>query len=71
MKSPTSNGLTVMHCGAQDEKGIVSLLLFLRDFKFSVDIKDSYQVTPLHFAVLNKEFKVVECLLGYDADTNA
>ena len=70
IKAKTLHGLSVMHCGAQDEKGIISILFFVRDFGNSVNIKDSYNCTPLHFAVLNKEFKVVECLLGLGAETN-
>jgi len=50
----TKNGLTVLHCAAQDERGAISLFWALPVKKLSVNLSDYFNCTPLHFAVLNK-----------------
>ena len=40
-------------------------------FKFDVRQRDSFDATPLHFAIINKEFKNVELLIKFGADVNA
>ena len=47
----TSNGLSIMHCAAQFERGTLSIEMFAQTL--SIDIPDSFNCTPLHFAVLN------------------
>lgn len=50
----TSNGLSVMHCSAQFERGVLSLEMFNRkEYTFDVNCRDKFQCSPLHFAVLN------------------
>jgi len=46
------------------------MIMMKRDYNFDSNVRDFFKGTPLHFAVLNKEFKVVECLLGFEADPN-
>lgn len=69
----TSNGLSIFHCAAQYDRGTLAIEMFLEDksIKLSVDERDSFQCTPLHFAVLNQQIKCVECLLARGADVNA
>ena len=66
----THHNLTLMHCAAQEDRGIITLIKLQREYSMDASIKDRFGGTPLHFAVLNMEFKVVECLLGFDADPN-
>lgn len=68
----TGNGLNVIHCAAQFERGVLSIELFFDPkFGFNINCKDKFLCTPLHFAVLNLQVKCVECLLAYGADPNA
>lgn len=69
----TTNGLSILHCAAQDEKGTFSIEMFCNDQKYNLqpNNKDSYDCTPLHFAVLNNKIKCVESLLAKGADPNA
>ncbi|CDW85651.1 probable palmitoyltransferase zdhhc19 [Stylonychia lemnae] len=50
----TGKGLTVIHCAAQNDKGLFSIHYFKRHYGIEIDRKDSFQCTPLHFAVLNR-----------------
>ena len=51
-KSQTGNGLSILHCASQFEWGTLSLEIFLnKEYDLSVDTKDSFECTPLHFAV--------------------
>jgi hypothetical protein len=50
----TTNGLSVIHCAAQFERGVLSIEMFSeKEFDFDVNQKDKFQCSPLHFAVLN------------------
>jgi hypothetical protein len=50
----TTNGLSVIHCAAQFERGVLSIEMFSdKEFKFDVNQRDKFQCSPLHFAVLN------------------
>lgn len=42
--------------------------MFSKNYGLDVNIKDYFNGTPLHFAVLNNEYKCVECLLGIGAN---
>jgi Ankyrin repeats (3 copies) len=68
----TYNGLCVLHCAAQFERGVLSMEYFFQEiYDFDVDYRDKFQCTPLHFAILNMQVKCVECLLALKADPNA
>ena len=41
-----------------------------KEFGMDPDVQDNFLATPLIFAVLNKEFKAIECLLGMGANPN-
>ena len=50
--SLTGNGLSILHCASQFERGTLSLELFLDEkYGLKVDTQDSFDCTPLHFAV--------------------
>ncbi len=49
----------------------MSLVWFKDDCGMSIESEDTFKCRPLHFAVLNKQFKSVECLLGMGVDLNA
>jgi ankyrin repeat protein len=50
----TANGLCVLHCAAQFERGVLSLEYFNNEkYGFNYNYKDKFMCTPLHFAVLN------------------
>jgi hypothetical protein len=50
----TGQGLNVIHCSAQNERGIYSMVLFKEKYQMSLESRDNFECTPLHFAVLNK-----------------
>jgi hypothetical protein len=52
--SKTSHGLNFLHCAAQDDKGVLSLIWAEKYKDLNVNERDNYECTPLHFAVLNK-----------------
>jgi ankyrin repeat protein len=81
--SLTSNGLCVLHCASQFERGVLSLEYFSQEqYNFNFNFKDKFQCTPLHFAVLNmytltnflsisnRQVKCCESLLALGADPN-
>jgi ankyrin repeat protein len=45
--------------------------MFATHYNMDANVRDAFKGTPLHFAVLNNEYKCVECLLGLGADPNA
>ena len=49
--SLTSNGLSILHCAAQYERGTLSIEMFTKEGGMNVDERDSFNCTPLHFAV--------------------
>jgi len=50
----TTNGLTLIHCAAQFDRGTLSIETFLqKEYGLQVDALDNFKCTPLHFAVLN------------------
>ena len=67
----TQNGLTVMHCAAQSYAGYVSILVLKKQRGFDVNVRDNYQATPLHFAIIKQEFMNVQLLIKSGADVNA
>jgi|LauGreDrversion4_2_1035121.scaffolds.fasta_scaffold91062_3 ankyrin repeat protein len=42
-----------------------------RQYGLYVNHKDIFDCTPLHFAVINGQFKCAECLLALGANPNA
>ena len=60
-----------MHCAAQHYSGYLTILMLVKNHKFDVNITDKIQATPLHFAILKREFKNVELLIKFGADVNA
>ena len=49
----------------------MSILLFAGEWKLDASKRDKFQATPLHFAILRREFSNIELLLSLDADVNA
>lgn len=50
----TTNGLSVIHCAAQFDRGVLSIEMFSdKEYQFDVNLRDKFQCSPLHFAVLN------------------
>ena len=50
----TANGLCVLHCAAQFERGVLSIEYFSHErFGINFNYQDRFKCTPLHFAVLN------------------
>ena len=45
--------------------------MLVKKYNFDVNVKDKIRATPLHFAILKKEFKNVELLIKFGADVNA
>jgi ankyrin repeat protein len=43
----------------------------IKEHKLSVTAHDKFKASPLHFAIINKEFKNVEMLISYGADVDA
>jgi ankyrin repeat protein len=60
-----------MHCAAQSYSGYLSMLVMVQKYKMSPNITDNFNATPLHFAIIHKEFKNVELLIKLGADVNA
>lgn len=50
----TKQGLTAIHCAAQSERGVLSIVYFSQRYHISLDQKDSFDCTALHFAALNR-----------------
>ena len=67
----TKNGLSVMHCAAQSYPGYISILMLHKQRAFDVNVRDCFQATPLHFAILKQEFMNVQLLIKAGADVNA
>ena len=65
------NQLSTLHCAAQSYCGYLSILVLVKDYKVSPNITDNFNATPLHFAIINKEFMNVELLIALGADVNA
>lgn len=42
-----------------------------KEFEQDVNVRDAYQATPLHFAILKQEFMNVQLLIRFGADVNA
>lgn len=51
----TQNGLSVLHCAAQFERGTLAIESFLSNHQSEMDVnqRDNYGCAPLHFAVMN------------------
>ena len=45
--------------------------MLVKQYRFNVNITDKIEATPLHFAILKREFKNVELLIKFGADLNA
>lgn len=71
LDSVTGRKVTVMHCAAQTYQGYLSILVLSREHNFSVNVRDNFMATPLHFAILNREFMNVQLLIQSGADINA
>eukprot|EP00347_Sterkiella_histriomuscorum_P010121 403377524 len=67
----TLQGLNVLHCAAQSDRGVLSLYYFIEIYHIDIESLDNFYCTPLHFAILNKQFKAVEALLGLGANPNS
>ena len=52
----TQKKLTVMHCAAQHYAGYISLLILHKERNFDVNVRDVFEASPLHFAILKQEF---------------
>lgn len=63
--STMHNDLSVAHCAAQTYAGAISLIALKEKFNLNMNLKDSKDATPLHFAVLQRECKNVELLIKY------
>ena len=71
LTAKTHNELSVMHCAAQHYQGYLAILMLVKQHGFDVNIIDKIEATPLHFAILKREFKNVELLIKFRADLNA
>ena len=60
-----------MHCAAQSYCGYLSMLVLVKKYKMSPNITDNFNATPLHFAIINKEYMNVELLIALGANVNA
>ena len=60
-----------MHCAAQQYAGYISILILRREYDYDVNVRDAFQATPLHFAILKQEFMNVQLLIKFGADVNA
>ena len=60
-----------MHCAAQSYQGYISILILRNEFGCDVNDRDAYEATPLHFAILKREFMNVQLLIHFGADVNA
>ena len=60
-----------MHCAAQSRSGYLSILVLVKKYNFLIDTKDGFEATPLHFAILNKQFKNVELFIKLGANINS
>lgn len=47
------------------------MLMLCSKYKVDPSITDNFNATPLHFAIIHKEFKNVELLIKFGADINA
>lgn len=45
--------------------------MLINRYKLDPNIRDNFNATPIHFAIINKEFKNVELLIALGADLNA
>jgi len=60
-----------MHTAAFSYAGILSILYLKNKFNFPINVRDNFNATPLHFAVISKECKNVEMLIKLESDVNA
>jgi len=60
-----------MHCAAQKYAGYIAMLILHKEHRFDINVRDKYEATPLHFAVLKQEFMNVQLLIKFGADVNA
>lgn len=58
------NGLSTLHCAAQTYHGLLSMLILVKQHQVPVNLIDSKNATPLHFACMHKETKNVEYLIS-------
>ena len=49
----------------------MSILILMKERGFDPNVRDNFEATPLHFAILKAEFMNVQLLLKYGADVNA
>jgi ankyrin repeat protein len=59
--------LGALHCAAQTYKGLLGMLILTKKYKLPVNVINSKNATPLHFAVMYKEIKNVEYLIKVGA----
>jgi ankyrin repeat protein len=77
LNAKAKQNITVLHFAAQNYSGYLAILILSssldgkRGFKFDPNVKTDLGATPLHFAVIHKEFKNVELLIARGADLNA
>jgi ankyrin repeat protein len=45
--------------------------MLVQKYNMSPNIEDNFNATPLHFAIIHKEFKNVELLIKLGANVNA
>ena len=67
----TATLLSPMHCAAQCYVGYIGILILHSEYKADVNVRDAYEATPLHFAVLKQELLNVMLLIKCGADVNA
>ena len=60
-----------MHCAAQSYHGYFSILYLVNLFNFDVSQRDAYEATPLHYAILKREFMNVQLFIKFGADLDA
>lgn len=68
--------MSCLHYAAQQYTGYLSMLAIREydqknDYKFDVNCRTGLKATPLHFAVICREFNNVELLIKLNADLNA
>lgn len=47
------------------------MLVMHKEHNFDVNVRDAFEATPLHFAILKQEFMNVQLLINFGADVNA
>ena len=45
--------------------------MMCKEYECDVNVRDAFEATPLHFAIIKQEFMNVQLLIKFGADVNA